>query len=126
VPNLSRRTMLTSAAGLAAVALPAVAAEAVSLPPEPVFDAKAVMAKLDEIGLAAASDLLDEISAPLQERYGLAVISRWDVETAADILDSEPDDLLRAYGLDKHYAKRLRMALAGEKSRLRDGPGSDV
>jgi hypothetical protein len=120
LPHVSRRTILASTAGLAAAALPAVTAEAVSpTPPEPMFDAKAVMAKLDEIGLEAASDLLDEISAPLQERYGLAVICRWDVEYAAMILDSEPDDLLRFYGYEKHYARRLRDALAGRKGPIR-------
>jgi hypothetical protein len=30
------------------------------------------------------------------------VICRWDIETAANILDSEPDDLLRVYGYEKH------------------------
>ena len=76
-PITSLSIMLSgAAASLAAGSLAAEADQAVTSPlPQPVFDATAFLAKLDEIGLGDAHDLLDAISVPLQERYGVAVIT---------------------------------------------------
>ena len=120
--NLSRRgLMLTgAAASLAAGSLAAEADQAIaSPPPDPVFDATAFLAKLDEIGLGDAHDLLDAISVPLQERYGVAVITAWRIEVAADILESADDDApgdgLNTPSYREKAAKQLRDALAGVK-----------
>jgi hypothetical protein len=120
--NPSRRSIMLSgaAASLAAGSLAAEADQAVTSPlPQPVFDASAFLAKLDEIGQGDAHDLLDAISVPLQERYGVAVITAWRIEVAADIFESADDDApgdgLNTPGYREKAAKQLRDALAGVK-----------